>query len=269
MAETNALAEGAASTSPDTTETNQKPETNEGAEQTASEGDEKPEDEGKRSRTASERIKEITKERNEVSIAFNVEAKRHRDSQREVQRLTKLLNDAGLSEDRRGRIADRLEDSKADLSAAEERIAERQEELAQTRLELFKASVSPEIVKAFCDPDLTVSNRLADAVIKSKYQEQLAAKISGDPSLARKLSKLSAPRASEDSLEEFGRLMERMETELSRSPSVRSVSQAPEPSGTRLKGGSSPAAKAITDPSVSMEEYADRRRAEMRAAEKR
>ncbi len=206
----------------------------------------------------SERFRDISRKRTEAELRAWTLQKRNRDLSQKLRDYEKEYAD--LPEDER-RLAKMLDSRKQREIQAE--LQEADVERRTSRLELFTEKLGKtEAVDAFCRlPGDCVSDELADVVADSDVASALAARLANNPSEARKLSNMAPHR--------MGMAVSRIEQELSKAPAVRSVSNAPEPSGTRLKGGSSPAAKAITDPSVSMEEYADRRKAEMRAAEKR
>jgi len=263
MTETNALAEGAASTSSDQTKNDQpSPETTPTTQPTEAKADAKSDGEGKpaedsKRRTASERIAELKRERDEAEVRSHVSEQKQRAAQNEIRRLQRLLEDGGVSEAKRMALESRVEEKRLEIDDARAALDESRTTARQQRLDLFSEKVGDaDVVERFCRLP-RVSEELADLVAESDFAAQLAAKLANDPKEARRLSGLAPHR--------LGAELARLERSFEGQPDVRRVSQAPEPS-SRLRGGSSPAAKSLYDPSVSIEEYASRRMPEIMKA---
>lgn len=256
MSETNAIAEGVASTSSEETknpqpssEPTQAAQSAE-AETSSTEGEQKPDGSNKAARAPSERIKEVITQRNEAEVRAHVAEQKERSAQNEIRRLQKVLGDAGISEQKRQAVEGRIEEKKLELEESASALDETKTEMRTARFTLFSEKVGDEkIVKAFCELP-RVSEELADLVAESDLAAPLAAHLASKPAEARRLSALPPHR--------LGAELARMERTLEAQPSVRRVSQAPEP-GLTLKGGSSPAGKSLYDPSLSIEDYAARR----------
>jgi hypothetical protein len=187
-----------------------------------------PQPEGKKPSRSAERISQLVRERNEAEIrAFAAEQEIKRlkrplpakDNMSETERMAREMREADRSE--------RLAETEETANAA-------REEARSARFTLFSEKVGdPAIVDAFCHLP-RVSEELADLVAESDHAKALAARLNANPSEARRLSNLPPHR--------LGAELARMEAQLATQPTVRRVSQAPEP-GTSLKGGSSPLAK--------------------------
>jgi hypothetical protein len=189
--------------------------------------DEKPNAEAKKAaRTASERIAQLQRERNEAEIRAHVAEQKLRGLKRPIpvrENMTDLQ-----------RQAVELRQAERDVEAEEtvESLQEARTEARSARFTLFSEKVgSPEIVDAFCKLP-RVSEELADLVAESDKAKELAAWLSKNPSEARRLSTLPPHRLGAELARKEGTFTQ---------PTVRRVSQAPEPS-TTLKGGSNPPA---------------------------
>lgn len=245
MAETNALAEGAASTSSEQTENAQSSvaETTEttqtegeAAEGETSEGEasseaQASETEGKKpAKSPSQRISQLKRERDEAEIrAYAAE-----------QRLRSLKRPLSAREDMTEVQRSAVELRNADRAMEAEEVAstvdEARSEMRSARLSLFTEKVGdPEIVDKFCRLP-RVSEELADLVAESDMAREIATKLSNSPAEARRLSLLPPHR--------LGAELARLEQSLAKTPPVRRVSQAPEP-GSTLKGGSNPPRKSL------------------------
>lgn len=199
----------------------------------------------------SERFKEISRKRTEAELRAWSLQKQNRELTKRLSEFEKEHADLSDEERRVMKVFDTRK--KKEL---ESELAQAEVERRSSRLELFTEKLGKtEAVEAFCKlPGDCVSDELADVVADSDVAAALAARLANNPSEARKLSNMAPHR--------MGMAVSRIEQELSASPAVRSVSQAPEPSST-LKGGSSPSGKSLYDKNLSMEEYAARRKPEL------
>lgn len=195
------------------------------SEQPSSEGSETPETK-KANRKASERISELTRQRNDAEIRAHVAEQRLRQLSRPLQvreNMTDLQRQA---------VELRQADREADAEEAREALNEARSEARSTRFEVFSEKVgNPEVVEAFCKLP-RVSEELADLVAESDKAAELASWLSKNPAEARRLSSMPPHR--------LGAELARKEASFT-APQVRRVSQAPEPSPT-LRGGSNPPA---------------------------
>ncbi len=257
MTETNALAGATADTSSEQTENasspaetaqTQKTEGQEGAEPTQPESGEpstektegqSQETEGKKPKSpAAERISQLVKERNEAEI-------RAYAAEQEIRRLKRPIpaRDGETDIQRAVREA-RQAENEGRLQETQEQANEAKIEARNARYTLFSEKVGDSaVVDAFCKLP-RVSEELADLVAESDKAKELATWLSANPSEARRLSQLPPHR--------LGAELARKEGELSAKPTVRKVSQAPEPS-SNLKGGSSPGRKSANE--MSYAEY--------------
>lgn len=263
MTETNALAEGAASTSSEQTENAQssaeatpnaqtQPEAVEGAEPevaASKEGEQASETEGKKqARTASARIDQLKRERDEAEIRAYAAEQKLRGLKRPIAAKD------NMTEVQRSAVELRNADRELEAQEVSSTVDEARAEMRNARFELFSEKVGDaKIVEAFCKLP-RVSEELADLVAESDMAAELAAKLSNSPQEARRLSALPPHR--------LGAELARMETSLSKAPAVRRVSQAPEP-GSTLKGGSNPTRKSAGE--MPYREYEKMRQKQMEA----
>lgn len=268
MTETNALAEGVASTSseqtvnapsspeqtlttqtaPETEAAEQSEDTQDQAAEAAPEG-EQPKSDAPKQRTANDRISQLKRERDEAEIRAYAAEQKLKALNRPVRAKE------GMTDIQRAAVDMRNADRELEREEVASTVDEARHEMRQARLAMFTEKVGDQaVVEAFCRLP-RVSEELADLVSDSDKAKEIAARLSGNPAEARRLSSLAPHR--------LGAEIARMEREFEKAPPVRRVSQAPEP-GSSLKGGSNPVRK--TPDKMSYSEYRDMREKQEAAA---
>lgn len=158
---------------------------------------------------------------------------------KEVERLRKPLPvRQDMTEDERAALASRQSVRDEMREQAEERAKSGATEAHETRRQIFEAKVeaikdrSPDALAKFyavpCSP------MMADYLAETDKAGELAAHLGSNPHEARRIAELPSARQAIE--------LAKLEGKLSSAPEVRRISQAPAPSETRLKGGSSPPA---------------------------
>ena len=218
-------------------------------------------DQTSKSKPPSQRIAELTRNWRGEERRANEEKHRADALEREVARLSRPLQVRhDMTEDERSALSarqgarDEMRDkAEADAKDARQAAESAEHERRVRRQETFEEKVRPVLdrMPGVLDKFYAlkgVTDDLADFIVESEQTAELANYFANNPNEGRRVANLSGVRQ--------GTEMARIEGRLSSPNVVRRISQAPAPSETRLKGGSSPAA---FDPAkAGVEDYAAR-----------
>lgn len=197
----------------------------------AAKNTDKGKEEPKRNR-AQERINELTQKRHDAE-------RRAAAAEAELARLRKPLSaKADATDEERDRVASRqayreemAENAEANVSEAARQAGELRRQVFEAKVEAVKDRSPDALAKFYAVP---CSPMMADYLAESDKAGELAAHLGGNPHEARRIAELPPARQAIE--------LAKLEGRLQAAPEVRRISQAPAPSETRLKGGSSPPA---------------------------